>query len=367
MKAAVLVVDDEIDNVEALERLFRKSYTVYKATSAKDALPFLNKTDLAVIISDQRMPEMTGVEFLAESIKVTPDAIRILLTGYADIESVISAVNSGHIYRYITKPWDPVDLTNTVQKAVERFEIGQELKVRNAQLERALAELKSLDKAKSEFMILLNHELKTPLTTILSFVELIAESKLDEQQQRCISRITSASKRLQELIQDSLEFVSAETGQTKIHLSRFSSRELTHTLPDFVFDLMKQRGLELQTDVAEFEVQADEKIVRNVLQRVLHNAAKFADAGSHVYFRAKKLDNRSLHFEIENQGPALDTKTIEHIFKPFSLNENILNHSTGTGLGLSICQSQLKLLQSKLVLQSSDNKVIVSFDLAIPD
>src|SRR5690606_10482956 len=106
MKHNILIVDDEADNVDALERLFRKKYQVLKATSAIEALTQLKSHEVAVIISDQRMPKMTGVQFLSESIKLQPDAIRMLLTGYTDIESAIEAINSGGVYRYITKPWD---------------------------------------------------------------------------------------------------------------------------------------------------------------------------------------------------------------------------------------------------------------------
>src|SRR6202012_3259788 len=124
-------------------------------------------------VTDQRMPGMTGVELLSESMESTPDAVRILLTGYTDIESVIAAINSGQIYRYVTKPWDPVDLTNAVDKAIERYEMSAELKEKNAALEMALRELRVLDEAKSNFMILINHELKTPLTSMVSFLSLL--------------------------------------------------------------------------------------------------------------------------------------------------------------------------------------------------
>ena len=81
------------------------------------------------------MPHMVGTEFLKKSIEYIPGAIRILLTGFTDISSVISAINSGEVFRYVTKPWDPVDLTNTVDKAIERFELASELKEKNIVLE----------------------------------------------------------------------------------------------------------------------------------------------------------------------------------------------------------------------------------------
>ncbi|NJM09755.1 MAG: response regulator [Bdellovibrionaceae bacterium] len=95
MKHTILVVDDEVDNVDALERLFRRKYNVIKATSGRQALKALEDSNVSLIVTDQRMPNMTGVEFLAESMESHPHAIRILLTGFTDIDSVISAINSG--------------------------------------------------------------------------------------------------------------------------------------------------------------------------------------------------------------------------------------------------------------------------------
>ena len=121
-KPYLLCLDDEPDNLDALERIFRKNYSVLKATTPEQAFSILdNYPALSVIISDQRMPLITGVEFLEKSITSHPDTIRILLTGYTDIESVIDAVNKGQIYRYLTKPWDPVDLIHTVDQAAEKF------------------------------------------------------------------------------------------------------------------------------------------------------------------------------------------------------------------------------------------------------
>ncbi|MEQ1722922.1 MAG: response regulator, partial [Pseudobdellovibrio sp.] len=178
-KPKLLCVDDESDNLDALERLFRKKYEVLKATSAAKAFEILdNCPDIAVIISDQRMPVISGVEFLEKSIASHINTSRILLTGYTDIESVIAAVNKGQIFRYLTKPWDAADLTNTTDQALEKYLLKTELKEKNNELQKALDELKSLDKAKNQFMILINHELKTPLTTILSFAGLLKETLL---------------------------------------------------------------------------------------------------------------------------------------------------------------------------------------------
>ena len=145
----LLVVDDESDNLDALERIFRKRYHFLRATSGAEALKILEQTPrVDVIITDQRMPQMTGVEFLEKTLTTHAKTVRILLTGYTDIDSIIAAVNQGHIFRYITKPWDTTDLTNSVEQAMEHYSRGDQLELKNQELERALKELKILDETK---------------------------------------------------------------------------------------------------------------------------------------------------------------------------------------------------------------------------
>lgn len=364
MKHTILCVDDEIDNVDSLERLFRRKYRVLKSTSATEALELLKSQAVTVIISDQRMPNLTGVELLAESIKYHPDAIRILLTGYTDIDSVVAAINSGQIYRYVTKPWDPVDLANAIDKAVERYEIGVELREKNRALQEALDELKTLDQAKSHFMILVNHELKTPLTTILSFSELLGETSIDDEQKRMLSRISAASLRLQEMVNDALEYVSAETAQTKVDIRKIAANKLLQTegLPDFVQKIGSDRNLSFSHEVETSEIICDEKLIRNVYRRLMHNAVKFADQGSTIKISGQKRD-RKYEITIVNQGAPIDEKKIAQLLKPFTLNEDVLNHSVGTGLGLSVCQAILKLHESKLSIECKSREIRVSFSL----
>jgi two-component system sensor histidine kinase/response regulator len=366
MKHSLLVVDDEVDNVDSLERLFRRKYNVLKTTSATEALELLKKNKVTVIISDQRMPQLTGVELLAESVKIHPNAIRILLTGYTDIESVVAAINSGQIYRYVTKPWDPVDLTNAVEKAVERFEIGQELVEKNQALEAALEELRTLDQAKSQFMILVNHELKTPLTSILSFGDLLGETKLDSDQTRMLSRIKSAAARLQEMVSDALEYVSAETAQMRVDLKPVDAHALfqVEVVQDTIQKLAADRRVTFEFKIDKQKVTCDEKVMRNVFRRLMHNAAKFADAGSTVEVTGR-AGGKQEKFElmITNRGSPIDEKQIAQLLKPFTLNENVLNHSVGTGLGLSVCQAMLKLHSSSLKFVSKNSTIQVGFEL----
>lgn len=137
-KPKLLVVDDEPDNLDLLYRTFRREFQVFRAESGTKALEVLQESgEVAVIISDQRMPEMKGTEFLSKTVPQFPNTVRIILTGFTDVEDLVDAINSGQVYRYITKPWDPEELKILVQKAKESYELQ---KTRIEELKRAEAQ-----------------------------------------------------------------------------------------------------------------------------------------------------------------------------------------------------------------------------------
>lgn len=135
-KIRLMVVDDETDNLDLLYRTFRRDFRVFKAESALKALQVLEEEEeMGIIISDQRMPKMNGTEFLSIAAERFPDTIRILLTGYTDVEDLVGAINTGKVFKYITKPWNPDELRSVTQQAAETYRI---LKQRTNELHRAL-------------------------------------------------------------------------------------------------------------------------------------------------------------------------------------------------------------------------------------
>jgi response regulator RpfG family c-di-GMP phosphodiesterase len=128
-KINVLYVDDELNNINSFRATFRKEYNVFTALSGPIGLEILKEHIIHIIITDQRMPDMTGVEFLVEVLKEYNEPVRILLTGYTDINAVIDAVNKGHIYYYLNKPWDEQQLRIIIKNAYEIFRLREENKV----------------------------------------------------------------------------------------------------------------------------------------------------------------------------------------------------------------------------------------------
>ncbi len=146
-KEHILYVDDEPDNLTVFKSNFRRHYKIHTALSADEGIEILKEQDIHIIITDQRMPNTTGVEFLEKIMPAHPEPIRMILTGFSDVEAIIQAINKGQVYRYITKPWDKDELKITIDKALESFHLRREnqnlikrLQEANANLERKVEE-----------------------------------------------------------------------------------------------------------------------------------------------------------------------------------------------------------------------------------
>lgn len=141
-KITILYVDDEENNLFSFKANFRMKYKVYTAISGDEALEIMEKQAIDIIITDQRMPKMTGVEFLEKVLEKYPDPMRILLTGYADMNAVVDAVNKGKIFHYLTKPWNEEELDMTIKRAYDVLlkkreveDMNEKLATSNDQLE----------------------------------------------------------------------------------------------------------------------------------------------------------------------------------------------------------------------------------------
>jgi response regulator RpfG family c-di-GMP phosphodiesterase len=141
----LLIVDDELPNLRLLTRLFRQDFQCLTASSGEEAIKLLSQHDVAILITDQRMPQMSGIELLKQTAVLRPHMARILLTGYTDVEALVEAINCGLVHRYITKPWNNEDLKQKVNRALEEYENNKKrhaLKVANDRLEARIKQMK---------------------------------------------------------------------------------------------------------------------------------------------------------------------------------------------------------------------------------
>lgn len=127
---SILYIDDEENNLTSFKSTFRRDYRIHVASSGAEGLEIMDKHNIQLVITDQRMPDMTGIEFLEQIVPLYPDCMRMIMTGYSDLEAVIQAINKGNIYRYVSKPWNREDLKITIDSALEVYN----LKSQNKQL-----------------------------------------------------------------------------------------------------------------------------------------------------------------------------------------------------------------------------------------
>lgn len=140
-KINVLYIDDEVNNLNTFKASYRREFNIYTAESAEEGRKVLDNNEIEVILTDQRMPGMTGVEFLASILNEYPDSMRILVTGYSDLNAVIDAINLGQVYRYVPKPWNNEDLKILIHQAYEVYRLRKENKELTATLLRVNQQL----------------------------------------------------------------------------------------------------------------------------------------------------------------------------------------------------------------------------------
>ena len=221
-KLKLLVVDDEPDNLDLLYRSFRRDYKVFKANGPLKALETLeSEGEMAVIISDQRMPFMNGTEFLGKTVEKFPDTIRILLTGYTDVEDLVDAINSGKVFKYITKPWTPDHLQTVVQQASETYRL---LKKRTNELRRALRQEELFNLITRAIRESLNYEsmlqtiVQTIGTTFATTGAILKPIENNQLMSDCFFYQTENQEQTKNLFPDSQALMQTvlETGETQI-------------------------------------------------------------------------------------------------------------------------------------------------------
>lgn len=340
---SILIVDDEKDNLEALNRLLRSDYKITATTSPFDALKLIQKNEYSVVISDQRMPEMTGVDLFEKAKRFRPDTMRVLLTGYTDIDSVVEAINRGNIYRYIAKPWDPEDLKLTLRQADEAHQLRRALESQNEALESAneelklaLAELTRLDEAKARFLSLISHELNTPLTVLTSFSDLLAERKsaLPPDAAKASEAIAKASRRFAEIVSEVLTYVRIESDGSL----RLQEISLSPIVEELVKQLKPDADKRHVTIKCKFEkrqilVRCDPEKMKLALLRLFADAVLHAPQNTEVRIECG-WDGQRFKCSVWRGGEVLD----ENAFEPLVATGQPLNHHQSLGLSLAICK-----------------------------
>jgi signal transduction histidine kinase len=377
----ILAVDDEIYNLEAIQRTFRKLYQVFITPSPQEAIRIFQQEPIHLVIADQRMPEMLGTELLARLKEINPNPIRIVLSAYTDIDYLIQAINRGEVYRYITKPWDPHELQVTVQKALEhyqanmdRLQLIEDLRSKNLELDAALRELKETQEKllQAERLSILGrmasmiiHDLKQPLDFIRSAAETMARVDLDQADRiEIATMIKQETHRFTEMIQEILDY---SKGEYKPHLDTLTVNEFWAALESRIRGYLQNYEINWQIRPVESEARVQVDTLR--MQRVIFNIVKNAleavralPAEKNPTIRIEThIENNQLMIAISDNGPGIPTAALPHVFEPFFSH----NKKNGIGLGLAIAKSIVEAHQGTITCQSSPDQG-TQFTISLP-
>jgi signal transduction histidine kinase len=382
-KHCLLVVDDEADLVHSVQDLLRFDYRVLGATRAVDGLKIMEKEQVHIVMTDQRMPEMTGVEFLKRLRESHPEVIRLLFTAYADIKAVTDAINQGSVYRYITKPFEPQELQAVLRQAVERYELAAdrkkllaELQEKNLQLESANTELRQANDLKKAFIRVASHELRTPLTIVLGLSDLGRQTPgVPPQVSQWLERIYAGSIRLNERVDLMIKLLMADRFERTLIRKAVALAPLLHSAAADITTFIEQRKQKLNVDApADLgTIQVEEDKIRDCVFQLLVNAIKFTPDGGTIRLSAKRLPDGGTEIQVADTGVGIDPSSLARVFDPFFTRFDVSRHSSGIfefdrrglGLGLSVVKAFMEMHGGRVKVESEVNRGS-TFTLTLP-
>lgn len=342
-KPIILYVDDELNNLTGFKATFRRDYKVLTAQSASEAREILRENEPQIIISDQRMPGETGVEFFKSIIDEYPKPVRMLLTGYADIEAVIKAINDGNVYRYITKPWEENDLKLTIESALQFYNTQNELRERNIELEKAYSELE-------KFVYSASHDLRAPLVSVMGILKLAKMEQVNEIISDYLNKIETSVGKLDVLLQNIINYYRSEKlveQQNEINFENLF-RETLEGLEHYEH----ADQIKFSVDVEQNGVfKADEARLKIVLNNIISNAIKYQrseESDKQIGVRAKAV-NGLASIEISDNGIGIEPECFNDIFTMFYHSKA---KNAGSGIGLYIVKETLAKLDASIEVDS---------------
>jgi len=369
-KPCLLVVDDEPDLVQSVKDLLRFDFRVLGATRAAEGLKIMTKEPVQVVMSDQRMPEMTGVEFLGQLRDTHPDTVRLLFTAYADLSAVIDAINQGSVYRYISKPWQPEELRAILKQALDYYQLQEErrrlikeVKDKNAQLEQANQELRRANDLKRAFIKVATHELRTPLTITLGLSDLASKSpEASPTLQRWMQQVHQSGLRLNERVDQMVKLLLAERFERPLQPIDVELNDLLRAAAQDVQTFTQLRRQQLRLDIppglGTVHVEPDK--LRDAVVQLLMNAIKFTPDGGGIRLSAQRLPDGGAAIEVADTGQGIDPTHLSRLFEPFFTRLDVTRHCSGTfeydrrglGLGLSVARAFVEMHGGKITVDS---------------
>lgn len=335
----ILVVDDEQSVATTIKAILQlDGNEVIAVTTGKEALEHLRKQEFDVVLTDLRLDDLDGIEILRETQKLWPDTVSIMLTGYASLESAVTALRSG-AYDYLIKPSDVDELRATIGRAIERRRLRQRL-----------VELEQLDKLKTQFLSMASHELRTPLTAVSGFMQIARRRMvrlaaapdippaLREEAQKADEALEMAnrqSKKLARLIDELLDVSRLQQGRVEMRLAEIDLADVVREVAERMSLLSKGHEIVAKIEGAA-PIVADRDRIEQVLENLVGNAIKYSPENGRIEV-SLRVNGANAVVSVRDEGIGVAPGEVEKIFGLFYRSPDPrADHVGGLGLGLYI-------------------------------
>jgi signal transduction histidine kinase len=350
----LLILDDEPDILLTLHELFSPLYTVRTAESGAQALAIIESGFVPqVILADQRMPGMSGTEFFAHTISLMPQTVRVVLTGYTDVQDLTDSINQGNVYRFLTKPWRNADLLEIIRVCFQHYYLSEE----KIALMHALERLEYINNEKTEILSLVAHDLRSPVSTIQTMAEIIAQGTAMgltvERYEELGTQITTITDRMTRLIKNLLDAHALEEGKLPLN---FVTVGIAQTLAVLLKEFTpKAEAKNISIDFkpeSEPKISVDEVWFYQIIDNLLLNAVKYSPQGTTVQVRVYE-DAGNAFISVHDQGPGISDEDRTKLFHRFAkLSARPTGGENSTGLGLSTVKKLVEKMNGSVWCES---------------
>lgn len=352
----ILYIDDEENNLMSFKAGMRRYFMVHTARDAREAEMVLQSNpDIKVLVVDHGLPHITGLAFLENIRESFPDPVRIILTGQADVQLMIDAINRVNLFRFILKPWDSADLKQSIDSAIVMYDSRREIREQQKEVQRAYERLNRLVYSAS-------HEMRSPITSIKGLLDLSAPENNPETLHQYQNMMRQSLEVLDDFATNLLYFhqnSSLDNTPESIDLEALCQE----TVEQLRNALNERVDFSIRNNVS-IPLQCDKLRIRMVLRNLLSNALKFhrSDIPNPEVLCSFSLEKNHLIIEVSDNGKGIPLEIQEKLFDMFSRGPG---QNTGSGIGLFVVKEITQALNGRIQVDSEPEKGTI-FRVEIP-
>jgi signal transduction histidine kinase len=336
IQASVLYVDDLQTNLILFQATFEHDYHIILAESAAKALEIMKEQEIQVLVTDQRMPDMTGTELLQIVSREYPEVRRFLLTAFTDFETVVEAVNKGHIHGYVNKPLQAEEVRLSINSSLEMYYLRKKNSEIMLELEKANQELMGLDGMKSEIIKVISQEIRNPLNRIMGTLHLLKDKMEGQELAGVINILDSSVSRLEEFSSMTEQISILKSPGHTLDKKNLNLKQVIEYGVIEVSEDLKEKGIaiDLQNHTPDMTISGESDLLVSCLVNILRNAMNHTGKGETITIITTQSDKEVI-CEVIDQGENYSEKLLEDLTSHLNATDQKLNLNLGIDLALS--------------------------------